>query len=96
MCMSDPINDLGSIWYHLEALEILYCPNQFLSLDFFAVSYSKPALVDKTWVYFLYTNFFINQAMLETQHTIYVHTEHILVSFCNIGYKSMTFLLNSK
>ena len=35
MSMSDPLNHLGSIWYHSEALEVLYCPNQFLGLDFF-------------------------------------------------------------
>jgi hypothetical protein len=39
------LNHLGSIWYQSEPLEVPYCPNQFLGLDFFfAVSYSKPAL----------------------------------------------------
>ena len=44
MSMSDPHNHLGSIWYHSEPLEVPYSPNQFLGLDFFAISYSKPAL----------------------------------------------------
>ena len=33
--MSDPLNHLGSIWYHSEPLEVPYFPNQFLGLDFF-------------------------------------------------------------
>ena len=37
---------LGSIWYHSEPFKMdSYSPNQFLGLDFFDVSYSKPALV---------------------------------------------------
>jgi hypothetical protein len=44
MNMSDSFNHLGSIWYQFEPIEVHYCPNQFLGLDFFAVSYSKPAL----------------------------------------------------
>ena len=44
MNMSDSFNHLGSIWYQSEPLEVPYCPNQFLGLNFFAVSYSKPAL----------------------------------------------------
>ena len=35
MSISDPLNHLGSIWYHSEALEVLYSPNHFLGLDFF-------------------------------------------------------------
>ena len=45
MNISDTFNHLGSIWYQPEPLEVPYYPNQFLGLDFFAVSYSKPALV---------------------------------------------------
>ena len=45
--MSDPLNHLGSSWYHSEPLEVLYSPNQFLGWDFFAVSYNKPALKTK-------------------------------------------------
>ena len=41
MSMSDLVNHLGSIWYHFEPLEVPYSPNQV-----FAISYSKPALVD--------------------------------------------------
>ena len=41
---------LGSIWYQSEPLEGPYCPNQVLGLEFFAVSYSKPALVQKAMV----------------------------------------------
>ena len=37
-------NHTGSTWYQPEPLEVPYCPNQFLGLNFFAVSYSKPAL----------------------------------------------------
>ena len=44
MSMSDPLNHLGSIWCHSEPLEFPYSPKQFLGWDFFAVSYSKPAL----------------------------------------------------
>ena len=36
---------LGPIWYHSEPSDIPYFPNQFLVLDFFAVSYSKIALI---------------------------------------------------
>ena len=35
---------LGPIWYHYEPSDISYSPNQFLALDFFAISYSKTAL----------------------------------------------------
>ena len=42
--MIDPLNHLGSIWYHSEPVEVSYSPNQFLGWDFFAVSYSKLAL----------------------------------------------------
>ena len=34
----------GPIWYHSEPSDVPYSPNQFLGWDFFAVSYSKPAL----------------------------------------------------
>ena len=33
--MSDPLNHLGSVWYHSEPSDIPYSPNQFLGLDFF-------------------------------------------------------------
>ena len=36
---------LGPIWYHSEPSDVPYSPNQFLGWDFFAVSYSKLALV---------------------------------------------------
>ena len=36
---------LGPIWYHSKPSDGPYSPNQFLGLYFFAVSYSKPALV---------------------------------------------------
>ena len=42
--MSGPLNNLGSIWYHSEPLDVPYSPNQFLGQNFFAVSYSKLAL----------------------------------------------------
>ena len=35
MKTSDPLNHLGSIWYHSEPLEVPYSPNQFLGWDFF-------------------------------------------------------------
>ena len=44
--MSDPPNHLGSISYHSEPLEVPYFPKQFLGWDYFAVSYSKPVLLD--------------------------------------------------
>ena len=37
---------LGPMWYHhSEPSDVHYSPNQFFGWDFFAVSYSKPALV---------------------------------------------------
>ena len=33
--MSDPLNHLGSIWYHSKPLQVPYSPNQFLGWDFF-------------------------------------------------------------
>ena len=44
MSISDPLNNLGSIWYHSEPSEVPYSPNQYLDRDFFATSYSKAAL----------------------------------------------------
>ena len=43
--MSDPLNYLGSIWYHSVPPDICYSANKFLALDFFADSYCKTALV---------------------------------------------------
>ena len=40
-----PHAHLGSIWNHSERSDVPYSPNQFLGWDFFAVSYSKLALV---------------------------------------------------
>jgi hypothetical protein len=52
--MSDSFNHLGSIWYQSEPLEVPYCQNQFLCLDFFfAVSYSAPALA---WLFDISTD----------------------------------------
>ena len=45
MNMTDPLNLLGSIWCYLEPLEVPDFPDQFLGWDFFAVSFSKPALI---------------------------------------------------
>ena len=36
MNMSDSFNHLGSIWYQSEPLEVLFCPNEFIGLDFFS------------------------------------------------------------
>ena len=36
---------IGAIWYHSEPSDVLYSSYQFLALDFFAVSYSKIALL---------------------------------------------------
>ena len=33
--MSDPLNHLGSFWYHSEPSDVTYFPNQFLGWDFF-------------------------------------------------------------
>ena len=47
-----PLNHLGSIWYHSEPLEVPYSQTSILVGTFFAISYSKPALVsdmNKTW-----------------------------------------------
>ena len=41
---------LGPIWYHSKPSDVPYSPNQFLGSDFFAVSYSKPALVANRFV----------------------------------------------
>ena len=40
------INHIGSIWYHSETSVVPYSLNQFLSWDFFDVSYSKRTLVN--------------------------------------------------
>ena len=45
MSTNDPLYQLGSIWYHSEALEVPYYPKQYLGRDFFATSYSKAALM---------------------------------------------------
>ena len=42
--MSDPLNNLGSIWYHSKPSDFPYSPNQFLGWDFFAAFYSKTVL----------------------------------------------------
>ena len=43
--MSEPLKHLVSIWYQSESLDVTYSQNQFLGWDFFAVSYSRPALI---------------------------------------------------
>ena len=40
---------LGPILYHSETSDFLYFQNQFFDWDFFAASYSKTALVEKTF-----------------------------------------------
>ena len=45
MSMSDPFNDLESIWYHSEPSEVPYSQNQYLDRGFFATFYSEAALV---------------------------------------------------
>jgi hypothetical protein len=45
--MSDPLNHLGSIWYHSEPLDVPIFQTSFLVGTFFAASYSKTALVSK-------------------------------------------------
>jgi hypothetical protein len=35
MSMSDPLDHLGSIWYHSEPSDVPYSANQFLGWDFF-------------------------------------------------------------
>ena len=48
MSMSNPLNHLGSVLYHSEALEILYSPKQVTGHElFFAASYSKLALAEQ-------------------------------------------------
>ena len=32
--MSDPLNNLGSIWYHSVHSDVPYSPNQFFGWDF--------------------------------------------------------------
>ena len=44
MSKSDPLDNLGPIWYHSDTLEVPYSPNQYLDSDFFATSYSNAAL----------------------------------------------------
>ena len=45
--MSDPLNHLGSIWYHSEPLDVPFFQTSFLVGTVFAASYSKTALVSK-------------------------------------------------
>ena len=42
--MGDLFNNLESIWYHSEPLEVSYSKTSFLVGTFFAISYSKSAL----------------------------------------------------
>ena len=52
---------LGPIWYHSEPFKMdSYSPNQFLGLDFFDVSYSKPALVLLSYILLGNINAFIH------------------------------------
>ena len=51
MNMSDSFNHSGSIWYQSEPLEVSYFQTRFLVWTFFAVSYSKLALVLKNTIY---------------------------------------------
>ena len=39
------VQSLGPIWYYSEPSDVPYSPNQFLGWDFFAVSYTKAAVV---------------------------------------------------
>ena len=48
--MSDPLNNLGSIWHHSDPSDVPYSPHQFLTLDFFSATYSKTALVSYVWM----------------------------------------------
>ena len=44
---------LGPIWYHSEPSDVPYSTNQFLALDFFAISYSHIVLVYITILFYL-------------------------------------------
>ena len=59
--MSDPLDNLGSIWYHSEHLEVPFLQTCFLVGTFFAVSYSKPALV--VWILKDFTHFENNETL---------------------------------
>ena len=50
---------LEPIWYHseLEPSNVPYSPNQLLGWDFFAVSYSKPALASSNKLGDFFSNF---------------------------------------
>ena len=45
MSISDPLNQLGSIWYYSKPSDVPYSPNQFLAVDFFSTSYRKTSLL---------------------------------------------------
>ena len=45
--MSDPLNHVGSVWYHLESSDVRYIlQTNFLVWTFFAASYCKRALTE--------------------------------------------------
>ena len=66
------LNHLGSIWYHSQPLEVPYFPNQFLGWDFFAVSYSKPALASPKLS--MLQNFYTNSSLWPLKQSLGNHS----------------------
>ena len=73
MSMIDHFNHLGSIWYHSQPLEVPYSPEQFLGWDFFAVSYSKPALVHTIIFKVYYSKNDLTQILIKNKYRRYTH-----------------------
>ena len=65
---------LGPILYHSETSDFLYFQNQFFDWDFFAASYSKTALVEKTF----------NSYQMTYIKWLWMHPIVLLPKFCGV------------
>ena len=69
---------LGPIWYHSEPSDVPYSPNQFLGWNFFAVSYSKLALVATVSRLVCY-NFEIGHASTGVSACVFLCLENLVI-----------------
>ena len=89
--MSDPLNHLGSIWYHSEPSDVPYFPNQFLALDVFCHflqqdSFSNMSLLQTSSNgHFINTSTFVQRVsssnMSHTKMCIFLLEPHVFISF---------------
>ena len=75
MNMSNPLNHLGSIWYHSEPQEVPYFPNQFLGWDFFCCFLQQTG--SRTTAYL--SNIIFNDQNLPKHN--FMQSETIVVTF---------------